>query len=81
MKGDLHWLVHWAMACSAGTRDFCSDLAALVNPDFCSDLAAQVNIVQNVFSPLYTISMPLFLTAQQARQAAVLGRLSISGCL
>jgi hypothetical protein len=30
MKGVLPWLVHWA--CHAGTRDFCSALAALVGP-------------------------------------------------
>ncbi len=45
MKGVLSWLVRWA--CRAGTRDFCSALAALVGP------------VQNIFSPPYTISIPL----------------------
>jgi hypothetical protein len=45
MKGVLPWLVRWA--CRAGTRDFCSALAAEVDP------------VQNIFSSSYTISMPL----------------------
>jgi hypothetical protein len=30
IKAVLHWLVRWA--CRAGTRDFCSALAALVGP-------------------------------------------------
>jgi hypothetical protein len=30
MTGVLTWLVRWA--CRAGTRDFCSALAALVGP-------------------------------------------------
>jgi hypothetical protein len=40
MKGFLSWLVH--LACRTNTRDFCSSLAALVDP------------VQNVFSSPYT---------------------------
>jgi hypothetical protein len=31
MKGVLHWLVRWG--CRAGTRDFCSALAASVSPE------------------------------------------------
>ncbi len=48
MKGVLSflsWLVRWA--CRAGTRDFCSALAAVDGP------------VQNAFSSPYTISIPL----------------------
>jgi hypothetical protein len=45
MKEVLPWLVRWA--CRAGTRDFCSALAAEVDP------------VQNIFSSSYTISIPL----------------------
>ncbi len=69
MTRVLSWLVRWA--CRAGTRDLCSALAALVG------------LVQNIFctSP-YTISVPLFVPiAQQAGQAVVLGRLSLSVCL
>ncbi len=39
--GFLSWLVRWA--CSAGIRDFCSALAALVGP------------VQNIFFPHHTL--------------------------
>jgi hypothetical protein len=69
MTGVLFWLARWA--CLAGTRDFCSALAALVG------------LVQNIFctSP-YTISVPLFVPIdQQAGHAVVLGRLSLSVCL
>jgi len=45
MKGVLPWLIYWA--CNADTRDFCSVLAALVGT------------VQNIFTSLYTISIPL----------------------
>ncbi len=55
-------------ACRAGTRDFCSAFAALVGP-------AQYKM----FFPHYFNSF--FLIAQQAGQAAVLGRLSLSVCL
>jgi hypothetical protein len=64
MKGALSWLVRWSF--SAGTRDFCSALAALVGP------------VQNTFSSPHTISIPLSPIAQQAGRAAVLGRQSLS---
>jgi hypothetical protein len=62
MKGVLSWLV------PAGTRGYCSDLAALVGP------------VQNIFSSPYTFQ---FLCPHRpvAGQAAVLGRLSLSVCL
>jgi hypothetical protein len=66
MKGVLSWLVHWA--CRADTRDFCSALAALVSQ------------VQNIFTA-YTISILRFPIAQQAGQAALLGRLSLGMCL
>ncbi len=45
--------------------------------DFCSTLAALVGPVQNIFSSPYT----QFFIAQQAGQAVVLGRLSLSMCL
>jgi hypothetical protein len=41
IKGVLPWLVCWA--CRAGTRDFCSALAALVGP------------VQNIFFSPHTL--------------------------
>jgi hypothetical protein len=41
MKGILPWLVRWA--CLAGTRDFCSPLAALVGQ------------VQNIFCTLFRV--------------------------
>ncbi len=53
-------------ACRAGTRDFYSALVSLAGT------------VQNIFSSPYTISIYI---AQQAGQAAVLGRLSLSMCL
>jgi hypothetical protein len=64
MKGPF---LGWASR--AGTRDFCSALAALVGP------------VQNIFflTVYYFISfLPI---AQQAWQAVVLGRLSLNMCL
>jgi hypothetical protein len=67
MKGVLPCLVRWT--CLAGTRDFCSALAALIGP------------VQ-IFFPLtvhYFISVAP--VEQQAGKAAVLGRLSLSMCL
>jgi len=68
MKRVLPRLVLWA--CRAGTRDFCSALAALVGP------------VQNIFSlAVYYFNIPLSLIAQQAGKVAVLGRLSLSMCL
>ncbi len=51
-------------ACSAGTRDFFSDLAALVGP------------LQNIFSSPNTILI-LCPIANQAEQAVVLRRLSL----
>jgi hypothetical protein len=64
MKGGLPWLVCWAR--HAGTRDFCSALAALVGP------------VQNIcFLTIHCFNSFAHI-AQQAGQAAVLGRLSLS---
>jgi hypothetical protein len=60
----LPWLVCWA--CRAGTRDFCSALVALVSP------------VQNIFFLAVHYFNSLVPITQQARQAAVLGRLSLS---
>jgi hypothetical protein len=63
-RGQFLVIVCWA--CRAGTRDFCSALATLVGP------------VQNIvfFTVNYFNSfVPI---AQQARQAAVLGRLSLT---
>jgi hypothetical protein len=67
MKGVLPWLVRWA--CRASTRDFCSALAALVGP------------VQKNFSPTVHYFNSFVPVAQQAGQAAMLGRLSLSMCL
>jgi hypothetical protein len=60
------WLAR--RACRADTRDFCSALAALVSP------------VQYIFFLPVHFNF-LSLIAQQARQAAVLGRLSLGMCL
>ncbi len=60
MKGVPPWLVRWA--CRAGTRDFCSALAALVGS------------VQNICF----LTVHYFPIAQQSWQAAVLGHLSLS---
>jgi hypothetical protein len=58
MKGVLSWSVRWAWG--AGTRDFCSALAALVGP------------VQNIISTPYTIYINSFVPiAQQAGQLLV----------
>jgi hypothetical protein len=65
MRGVLPWLVHWAVVCGF----FCSALAALVGP------------VQNMYFltvHYFNFCVPI---AQQARQAAVLDRLSLSMCL
>jgi hypothetical protein len=62
MKGVLPWLVHWAFR--ARKRDFCSAFAALVGP------------VYFFLTVHYFNSVVPF--AQQAVQAAVLGRLSLS---
>jgi hypothetical protein len=60
------WLVRWTR--HAGTRDFCSALAALGGPVHIFFLTIHSF---NAFVPI----------AQQAGQAAVLGRLSLSMCL
>jgi hypothetical protein len=62
----LLWFVR--LACRAGTKDFCSVLAALFGP------------IQNIFShrTIFNSFVPI---TQQAGQAAVLGRLSLSLCL
>jgi hypothetical protein len=67
MKGVLSWFVRWA--CLAGARNFCSALAALVSP------------VQIIF--IFTVHYfnSFVHIAQQAGQAAVPGRLSLSVCL
>jgi hypothetical protein len=67
LKGVLPGLVRWA--CRAGTRDFCSAFAALVGP-----------VHDNFFLTVhYFISfVPI---AQQAGEAVVLDRLSLSMCL
>jgi hypothetical protein len=62
MKGVLSWLVR--LACRAGTRDFSSALAALVREG------------QNIFF-LIVHNLNFFVPiAQQAEQAAMLGRLA-----
>jgi hypothetical protein len=63
MKGVLSWLVCWTFR--AGTRDFCSALAALIGP------------VQNVFFLTVHYFNSLVPIAQHDAQAAVLGRLSL----
>jgi hypothetical protein len=65
VDGVLPWLVHWA--CRAGTRDFCSALAALVSP-----YKIYIFLTAHYFNSFY---VPI---AQQAGQAAVLGRLSLN---
>ncbi len=58
-----------SLACHASARDFCSDLAALVGSVKNIFLLTVQNL--NYFVPI----------AQQAGQAAVLGRLSLSECV
>jgi hypothetical protein len=66
MKRVLPWLVCWASR--ARTGDFCPALAALVGP-----------VIKNFLIVHYFNSfVPI---AQQAGQAAVLGRLSVRMCL
>jgi hypothetical protein len=60
-------MVSWA--CRAGTRYFCSALAALVGP------------VENFIFLTVHYSNSFVPIAQQAGQAAVLGRLSLCVCL
>ncbi len=67
LKRVLPWVVHWA--CRAVTRDFCSALAVLVGP------------VQNIFFLTVHYFNSFVPIAQQAGQAAVLGRLSLNMCL
>jgi hypothetical protein len=61
MKGAQSWLVRWA--CRAGTRDFCSALAASSKPS------------TRYFFPHCELFQFLCPQAQQDVQAAVLGRL------
>ncbi len=63
MRGVLPWLDRWA--CRAGTRDFCSALAALIG-------RVQNIVFLNVH--FFNFLVPI---AQQARQAAVLDRQSL----
>ncbi len=65
MKGVPPWLVRWT--CRAGTRDFCSALAALIGPD------------QNIFLLTVHCFNSFVPIAQQAGKPAVLGRLSLKG--
>jgi hypothetical protein len=67
MKRVLSWLVRWV--CRAGKKDFCSAFAALVGP-----VTKYVFLIVHYFNSFLPI-------AQQARQAVVLGRLSLSMCL
>jgi hypothetical protein len=67
MKGVLPWLVRWA--CRGSTIGFCSALTALVGR------------VQNIFFLIVLYFSTFVPNAQQAGQAAVLGRLSIGLCL
>ncbi len=60
-------LVHWA--CHAGTKDFCFVLATLVGP------------AENIFFLTVYYFYSFVPSPLQARQAAVLGRLSVSMCL
>jgi hypothetical protein len=62
LKGAHSWLVRWPSR--AGTIDFCHALAALVSS-------------AKYFTPHYTLFQLIVPVAQQARQAVVLGRLSI----
>jgi hypothetical protein len=65
MKGVLPWLVHWA--CRAGTRDFCSVFSSRPRTKY-------FFLAVRYFHYFFPI-------AQQAGQAAMLGRLSLSVCL
>jgi hypothetical protein len=67
LKEVLAWLVRWA--CRAGTRNFCSALAALLGP------------VQKIFTLTLHYFHSFVPIVQQAGQAVVLGRLSLSMCL
>jgi hypothetical protein len=65
MEGVLPWMVCWASRAGTSTRNFCSALAVLVGP-----------IHNTVFLTIHYFNhcVPI---AQQAGQAAVLGRLSL----
>jgi len=67
MKRVLPGLVPWAR--HAGTRDFCPALAVLVRP------------VQNIFFLAVLYFNSFVSIAQQAGQAVVLSRQSLSVCL
>ncbi len=67
MKEVLPWLVRCAL--HAGTRDFCSALAALVGPEQYSFF-----LTEHYFNSFVHID-------QQAGQTVLLGRLSLSICL
>jgi hypothetical protein len=67
ITGVLSWLVRWV--CPAGTRDFDPALTSVVGP------------VQNIFFLTVQYFYSFVLITQQAGQAAVLGRLSLSVCL
>jgi hypothetical protein len=67
MKEVLPWLVRWA--CRLDTRYFCSALAALVGP------------LQNIIFLTVHYLHSFVPIAQQAGQAAVMGRLSLRMCL
>ncbi len=67
MKGVLPWVVRWA--CSAGTRNFCSALPALVSP------------AQNIFfltEHYFNSFVPIPPPKKKAGGAVVLGCLSLS---
>ncbi len=66
IKGVLPWLPGWA--CRASTRDFCSAWAALVGRK------KKISSHRTLFQFLYPF-------AQQAGQAVLPGRLSLSMCL
>ncbi len=66
-RGPYTWLIHWA--CHVGTRNFCSALAALVGP------------VQNICFLIVHYFKSFVPVTQQAGQAAMLDRLSLSMCL
>jgi hypothetical protein len=66
-RWQMKGVVRWA--CHAGTRDFCSALAVLVGS------------VKNIFLLTVQYFNYFVLIAQQAGQAAVLGRLSLTVCV
>ncbi len=60
------WFVHWACRAICSTREFCPDLAALINP------------VQKISFPTAHFFTLFVLIAQQPGQAVVPGRLSLN---